>query len=228
MIRQEGTEWLLYNKDGSRILGRHKSKEDAMAQERAIHINKRAEMLNDINTRAHEKMAALKDLVDPALIGAGALTGFATVPAILNAYANDKEVGKTVAGVAQYTMPLGALAGAGFGGGKMALKGMGEIAANTLKKIVESMPDTAALKDILKSISDNAAPHLKDVKDRGLRFIDSGSELLQVGKDTLNSVSGAAKRLAGDAEDAVITFSNETGDTIGAGARAVEDFLKGR
>jgi hypothetical protein len=36
MIRKEGNEWVLYTSDGSRVLGRHKTKEEALRQERAI------------------------------------------------------------------------------------------------------------------------------------------------------------------------------------------------
>ena len=40
VIRQEGTDWVLYSHDGSRVLGRHKSEADAQAQERAIEAAK--------------------------------------------------------------------------------------------------------------------------------------------------------------------------------------------
>lgn len=35
-IRKCGSQWCLYTKDGSRVLGKHETKEKAMAQERAI------------------------------------------------------------------------------------------------------------------------------------------------------------------------------------------------
>lgn len=35
-IRHEGDHWVLYRKDGDRVLGRHDSKAKAEAQERAI------------------------------------------------------------------------------------------------------------------------------------------------------------------------------------------------
>jgi len=35
-IRKCGSQWCLYTKDGSRLLGKHESKEKALAQERAI------------------------------------------------------------------------------------------------------------------------------------------------------------------------------------------------
>ena len=39
-IKHEGNSWILYTKDGSRILGKHGSKAEAIAQERAIEISK--------------------------------------------------------------------------------------------------------------------------------------------------------------------------------------------
>jgi len=36
-IRHEGSQWVLYTKDGKRKLGKHDTKKDALAQERAIH-----------------------------------------------------------------------------------------------------------------------------------------------------------------------------------------------
>lgn len=41
MIRKEGAEWVLYTSDGKRVLGRHKTKKDALAQERAIQMRKK-------------------------------------------------------------------------------------------------------------------------------------------------------------------------------------------
>lgn len=40
MIIKEGREYILKSKDGKKVLGRHKNKEDALAQERAILISK--------------------------------------------------------------------------------------------------------------------------------------------------------------------------------------------
>ena len=41
MIRKEGSKWILYTKDGSRVLGRHRTKAEAEAQERAVRARKR-------------------------------------------------------------------------------------------------------------------------------------------------------------------------------------------
>jgi hypothetical protein len=40
VIKHEGDEWVLYNHTGDKVLGRHKSEADALAQERAIQVAK--------------------------------------------------------------------------------------------------------------------------------------------------------------------------------------------
>jgi len=39
-IHKEGNQWVLYTKDGSRVLGKHSTKEEAKKQEIAIEISK--------------------------------------------------------------------------------------------------------------------------------------------------------------------------------------------
>ena len=40
VIEREGSEWVVKSEDGSKVLGRHKSKADAEAQLRAIEASK--------------------------------------------------------------------------------------------------------------------------------------------------------------------------------------------
>jgi len=42
-IRKCGSKWCLYTKDGSKILGKHDTKKDAIGQERAIYANENEE-----------------------------------------------------------------------------------------------------------------------------------------------------------------------------------------
>ena len=42
VIRHEGDEWVLYDSEGSEVLGRHDTKEEAKEQERAIQASKHA------------------------------------------------------------------------------------------------------------------------------------------------------------------------------------------
>ena len=41
MIHKEGPNWVLYTRDGSRVLGKHKNREGAARQEQAIMASKR-------------------------------------------------------------------------------------------------------------------------------------------------------------------------------------------
>jgi hypothetical protein len=50
VIKKEGDKWVLYTSDGSRVLGKHDSKEDALKQEYAIEMNKDGSALNDLIT----------------------------------------------------------------------------------------------------------------------------------------------------------------------------------
>lgn len=40
MIKKEGSKWVLYTHDGTKVLGTHKTKKEAVAQEAAINISK--------------------------------------------------------------------------------------------------------------------------------------------------------------------------------------------
>ena len=40
MIRKVGNQYILYTKDGSRVLGKHATRAEALAQESAIEISK--------------------------------------------------------------------------------------------------------------------------------------------------------------------------------------------
>lgn len=43
MIAKEGATWILKSKDGKKVLGRHRSRDSALAQERAIKISQARE-----------------------------------------------------------------------------------------------------------------------------------------------------------------------------------------
>lgn len=40
MVKKVGRKWVLYTKDGSKVLGKHDSRQDAIRQEVAIDISK--------------------------------------------------------------------------------------------------------------------------------------------------------------------------------------------
>ena len=51
--KESGKPWCLYSKDGTKLLGRHKTKEDALAQERAINISKHGRFLKFLKKISH-------------------------------------------------------------------------------------------------------------------------------------------------------------------------------
>jgi len=51
VIRREGGKYVLRTKDGSRVLGRHDTKKEALAQERAIQHAKRDRASKDSKRR---------------------------------------------------------------------------------------------------------------------------------------------------------------------------------
>lgn len=58
MIKKEGRQWVLYTSDGSRVLGRHKTRADAVRQERAINISKARAAGHRIPRRPAKRHAA--------------------------------------------------------------------------------------------------------------------------------------------------------------------------
>jgi len=67
-LRKCGSKWCLYTKDGSRLLGKHETKEKALAQERAIKARQAAgaviAMLDSIATELEQRRSSLARLVD--------------------------------------------------------------------------------------------------------------------------------------------------------------------
>jgi len=71
IIRQEGKEWVLYSSDGKKVLGRHKSEKEALAQERAILVNKqRIEKFIPICKIDEEKCIVYGEVLVPDVVDA--------------------------------------------------------------------------------------------------------------------------------------------------------------
>ncbi len=51
MIKKEGSKWVLYTHDGEKILGTHKTKKEAVAQEVAINISKAQAAVHIVSKR---------------------------------------------------------------------------------------------------------------------------------------------------------------------------------
>jgi len=65
VIKREGNRYVLYTRDGKKVLGRHSSKEKAMAQERAIQAHKHADApLQFVDKWGHVKAEALVEIAD--------------------------------------------------------------------------------------------------------------------------------------------------------------------
>lgn len=62
MIEHQGDEWILWNQDKTEILGRHKTKDKAIAQEVAIQVAKRKEKVKGIDGDVLPISAYEKDL----------------------------------------------------------------------------------------------------------------------------------------------------------------------
>jgi uncharacterized protein len=64
MIVKEGDEWVLKSKDGEKVLGRHKTREEAVAQERAVEAHKHSDEENqnadDIEDAKEEESGRVK------------------------------------------------------------------------------------------------------------------------------------------------------------------------
>lgn len=48
LIKKEGKKWVLYNKEGTKVLGKHSTRGDAKRQEAAINISKAREAGHNI------------------------------------------------------------------------------------------------------------------------------------------------------------------------------------
>lgn len=83
-------------------------------------MNLKTQLINDINNRARIKLAGfaeMKPYITNALLGGATLSAFTAIPALLHAYSYDTEDPlKTLAEVSKYSIPIGALLGAGATG----------------------------------------------------------------------------------------------------------------
>lgn len=117
MIKEENGKYLIYSKDGSKLLGTHSTKEKALAQERAIHMSKQnspksfkklswlktskltemeeAELFNLLN-----KLEVKQESTDyfPMGIGLGTSFGFVTAPELMKSKVKGGVVGATIGG----------------------------------------------------------------------------------------------------------------------------------
>lgn len=60
VLRQDGSQWVVYSRDGSKKLGTHEKKEDALAQVRAVEVNKMAQELESAHIKMSEVVTSLQ------------------------------------------------------------------------------------------------------------------------------------------------------------------------
>ncbi len=107
MIKEQNGKYLIYSKDGSKLLGTHSTKEKALKQERAIHMSKirnkvaalseaeEAELFNLLN-----KLEVKQESMDyfPMGVGLGTSFGFVTAPELMKSKVKGGVVGATIGG----------------------------------------------------------------------------------------------------------------------------------
>lgn len=84
IIKQEGDDWVLYDHTGKKVLGRHKSKESALAQERAIQARKGAfealDIVHDDLMLVHAFENDLQTIKDVDIFAVGTWRGVNSPP----------------------------------------------------------------------------------------------------------------------------------------------------
>ena len=121
MIKEQHGKYLIYSKDGSKLLGTHSTKEKALKQERAIHMSKQNK--SSTNTKTFRKLSWLKtskltemeeaelfnllnklevkqESMDyfPMGVGLGTSFGFVTAPELMKSKVKGGVVGATIGG----------------------------------------------------------------------------------------------------------------------------------
>jgi hypothetical protein len=124
-------------------------------------------LASDISMAANTKLASILDYLKPALVGGGVLTGAAAVPALLNSYVNEENPLKTLASVAQYTLPMGMALGAGtvpISKIENLLKYMGSKipSMDSITSAISSRPEISEMSDLVKLIGSEVAESGRD------------------------------------------------------------------
>lgn len=145
----------------------------------------------DVQHVANVKLASLKDYIQPALAGAGILTGVSAVPSMLSAYANDEDILKSLASTASWTLPLGALLGTGTVPAGKLMKLLTETLPGQVSSIVEKIPtkmdmlelSRSTVSDILDRVAVPAKQISSSVQDMGRELGQTGVDIKDLLKD---------------------------------------------
>lgn len=144
----------------------------------------------DIERAADVKLAAIQDYIKPALTGAGVATGLAAVPSILGAYADDENILKSLASTAQWTLPIGAMLGAGT-------VPAGELMQILTKKIPGQVDDIISRipnKSDLLELSDSTIKNILDRLETPIKgAVNAGNEVKQTTIDIKDMLKGIGR-----------------------------------
>lgn len=102
----------------------------------------KSKFISDVQTRTNIKLAGfaeMKPYLTNALLGGSALSLFTAIPALLHSYSNDEDALKTLAEVTKYSMPIGAVLGAGATGANQ----LSSAFKDTLVNLGNKLSDTA-------------------------------------------------------------------------------------
>lgn len=139
--------------------------------------------VHDVIMRSNIKLAGLEELrpyLTNALLGGSILSAFTAAPALLHAYANDEDALKTLADTTKYSLPIGALVGAGATG----VNQLSSMFKDTLSTFGKDLIQTADnLTGKLSETSKNLHPLASEASD----VLNS---LKSIPEDIVNSILG--------------------------------------
>lgn len=136
-------------------------------------MNIREQIINDINNRTQIKLAGfaeMKPYLANALLGGATLSAFTALPALLHSYSNDEDPLKVLAEATKYSMPIGALLGAGVTGASRisdaitsTADSIGNKSLQAIDKLVSGTKDIA--NDAVNALTNAVSPTVNNMGD---------------------------------------------------------------
>lgn len=171
-------------------------------------------IVSDLEKVSAVKLAGAGELIKHMLAGAGVATAFGVAPALANAYANDKNIGQTLAAMAQYAIPLGMMGGAAY-------YPMAKVPA-LVQQILAAIPSKAQLISLAEELGTAAANKMGPLMESGTRLLDN------VNANVVTPVGNAAKSMAGAVGDVASGVGSAAQDVASFYGQALDDVLPGR
>lgn len=149
-------------------------------------MNIREKLINDINRRAQVKLAGfaeMKPYLVNTLLGGATLSAFTALPALLHSYSNDEDPLKVLAEVTKYSMPIGALMGAGATGASRLSNAVLSAAENLGNKTLQAVSTlTSGTRDIandtVNALAKSIGPVANTMTDIFKEIKESPADLL--------------------------------------------------